>query len=180
MLDTSTCRVNEHSKVIVIDGPPAAGKNKLAQELAKELDFLFLPQPTFDDLYVSKWGFDYRTLDDELPKNVQTWDIERFLQNPTDWNTAAMQNYMLIMRQWRWMNALAHILLTGQGVVTIRCPWSDMVFAKAMAKNKYITPIALECHTDSCLASLHWYLKPHLVVYLDVPVDITQVNIFLE
>ncbi|KAL7301016.1 hypothetical protein TKK_0006288 [Trichogramma kaykai] len=177
LLDTHKCRVHKHSKIIVIDGPPASGKNELAKQLAKEFDFLYLPQPNFDDLLVTHWGFDARTLDHKLPKSVQSWDIERFLQNPTDINTAAMQNYMLMMRQDRWMWALGHIFCTGQGVVTVRSPWTDQVFAKAMAQNKFISAGALEAHTDLCLASLHFYLKPHLIIYLDVPVEKTLQNI---
>lgn len=177
-LDTYKNRVNEHTKLVVIDGPPAAGKNALAKELAKEFDWLYLPQPTFDDLLVSPYGFDLRSLDHKLPKDAQSWDIERFLQQPTDRNTAMMQLYMYMMRQEKYMNALGHIFSTGQGVVTIRSPWSDAVFAKAMVKNKFISPGAFEAHTDCCDASLHFYLKPHLIIYLDVPVNTTLVGTF--
>lgn len=175
MMDTYKCRVHEHTKLIVVDGQVASGKNQLAKELAKEFDFLYLRAPIFDDLLVSPWGFDYRTLDHLVPKSTQSWDIERFLQDPHDVNTAAMQNYMLMMRQSFYMNALAHCLCTGQGVVTVRSPWSDTVFAKAMAQSKFISPGAFEAHTDMCLASLWHYLKPHLIIYLDVPVDVTKV-----
>ena len=178
LMDTNQCRVHKHTKLIVIDGQVAAGKNKLAKELAKEFDFLFLPQPTFDDLYVTHCGFDARTLDSKLPKNIQTWDIERFLQNPMDVNTASMQLYMQLLRQDRWMHCLTHLLATGQGVVTIRTPWSDRVFAKAMVKNKFISMGAYKHYSAACEASLVHYLRPHVVIYLDVPVERTLVRDF--
>ncbi|XP_058805840.1 NADH dehydrogenase [ubiquinone] 1 alpha subcomplex subunit 10, mitochondrial [Phymastichus coffea] len=177
LMDVHKCRVHKHSKLIVLDGPPAIGKNKLAKELAKEFDFLYLPQPTFDDLYVTYWGFDVRSLDPKLPENARTWDIERWLHNPSHVNTCSMQMYMYLLRQKLWMNCLAHILCTGQGVVTVRSPWSDAVFAKAMCKNKYLTPKGLEYHEDALDASLHFYLRPHLVIYLDAPVSTIQQNI---
>ncbi|NP_001161245.1 NADH dehydrogenase [ubiquinone] 1 alpha subcomplex subunit 10, mitochondrial [Nasonia vitripennis] len=177
IMDTNKCRVHEHSKLIVIDGQVASGKSKLAQELAKEFDFLYLPQPTFDDLLITKWGFDVRQLDHLLPKDAQSWDIERFLQNPHDRNTIAMQLYMYMMRQKQYIDSLAHIFCTGQGVVTVRSPWSDAVFAKAMYQSKFISPKGYEAHTDACKASLHNYLKPHVIIYLDVPVDLTLQNI---
>ncbi|KAJ8688405.1 hypothetical protein QAD02_024200 [Eretmocerus hayati] len=177
LIDTHKCRVHQHSKLIIVDGQVASGKNKLAKELAEQFDFLYLPAPTFDDLLITAWGFDVRTLDHKLPKNVQSWDIERFLQNPTDINTASMQEYMLMMRMKHYMRALAHILCTGQGVVHVRSPWTDQVFAKAMAQSKFISPGALESHTDNCNAALHFLMKPHAVIYLDVPVDRTLQNI---
>lgn len=37
------------------------------------------------------------------------------------------------------MDALAHLLSTGQGVVLDRCVYSDFVFAEAMASQGYIS-----------------------------------------
>lgn len=178
LFDTNKCRVHDHSKIIVLDGPPAVGKHKLAKDLAKEFDFLYLPQPTFDWMYTTHWGTDLRQFDHKLPVNLQSWDIERWLHDPANLNTGSMQVYMYTMRQKRWMNILAHVLCTGQGVVTVRTPWSDAVFAKTMAQNKHISPLMYEFMTDIYAASVWHYLKPHVVVYLDAPVNVIQVGFF--
>ncbi|XP_014216562.1 NADH dehydrogenase [ubiquinone] 1 alpha subcomplex subunit 10, mitochondrial [Copidosoma floridanum] len=171
------CRVQKHTKLIAIDGPVACGKEKFAKKLAEELDFLYLPQPTFDDLYITHWGFDARTLDAKLPKGAQTWDIERFCQEPYDIHSGMMQVYMYFLRQVTYIKILKHIFCTGQGVVTVRTPWSDAVFAKAMYKSKYIPKRVLNAHKDICSVSLPNYLKPHLIIYLDVPIEKTMENI---
>lgn len=43
-LDKTTKRLDENSKVIVVEGPIAAGKSKFAKELADELEMLYLPE----------------------------------------------------------------------------------------------------------------------------------------
>ena len=41
LLDNTCARFDENSKLIVVDGPPAAGKGALAKLLAEELDMVF-------------------------------------------------------------------------------------------------------------------------------------------
>lgn len=43
-LDKTTKRLDENSKIIVVDGPIASGKSKFAKELADELEMLYLPE----------------------------------------------------------------------------------------------------------------------------------------
>lgn len=44
VLDKTTKRLDENSKIIVVDGPIASGKSKFAKELADELEMLYLPE----------------------------------------------------------------------------------------------------------------------------------------
>lgn len=178
-LDTSKCRLHEHSKVIVIDGPPAIGKHKLAKQLAEEFDFLYLPQPTFAELYMSEWGYDYRQINDKVPEDCQWLDMETFLKKPNGRNTCAIQNYMYYLRINKYMEALRHIFCTGQGVVTVRSPWSDIVFTRTLNQNGYLSAVGYNAYQDSLEASIHWFLKPHLVVYLDASVKTIQVHSIL-
>ncbi|XP_011499728.1 PREDICTED: NADH dehydrogenase [ubiquinone] 1 alpha subcomplex subunit 10, mitochondrial [Ceratosolen solmsi marchali] len=164
-------------KLIVVDGPVACGKKKFAQELAKELDFFYIPEPTFDDLYITHWGFDVRTLDSQLPKDAQTWDIDRFLQDPHDINTAAMQLYMYHLRLKSYIHAYLHLCHTGQGVITVRGPWSDRCFTTAMHDSKYISDGAYETIMNTYKNTWHLMFRPHLTIYMDVPVDVTLENI---
>ena len=42
LFDPTPDRLDENSKLIVVEGPPAAGKGKLAKELAQELEMVSL------------------------------------------------------------------------------------------------------------------------------------------
>jgi NADH dehydrogenase (ubiquinone) 1 alpha subcomplex subunit 10 len=170
-------RIQKHSKIIVVDGPVASGKVKFAKELAQELDFLFVPQPTFDKLYVTHWGFDVRTVDDKLPEEARSWDIERFLHNPHNRNTTWMQFHMFYLRYNTYTEALTHLFATGQGVVTIRCPWTDQAFSTAMYKNNYISKEAFSSMKSTYVSPQLKLLKPHLLIYLDTPVKTTLVSL---
>lgn len=71
----------------------------------------------------------------------------------------------------QYVDALAHVLSTGQGVVLDRSCFSDFVFVEAMARNKYISPGARSVYHDLRKNTIGELNKPHLVIYLDVPVD---------
>lgn len=46
LFDSTPSRLDENSKLILVEGPPTAGKGALAKELAKELDMVYFPAPT--------------------------------------------------------------------------------------------------------------------------------------
>ena len=65
-------------------------------------------------------------------------DINMFYQNPMDDMTAPMQHRIFQCRFDQYLNALAHIMNTGQGVVLERSPYSDFVFTNAMRAKNFI------------------------------------------
>lgn len=85
---------------------------------------------------------------------------------------------MFISRYVDYIQALAHLFSTGQGVVLDRSAYSDLVFVETLYRNQLITRNshrALHEIRDNTLQEL---LRPHLVIYLDVPVDTVQVSDF--
>lgn len=46
LFDPTTSRLDDNSKIIVVEGLPTAGKGALAKRLADELDMLYIPSPT--------------------------------------------------------------------------------------------------------------------------------------
>lgn len=46
LFDPTTSRLDDNSKIIVVEGLPTAGKGALAKRLANELDMLYIPSPT--------------------------------------------------------------------------------------------------------------------------------------
>lgn len=137
----------------------------------------YMPQPTMDDIYINPYGFNMRTLDPQLPEDTRSFDAKNFCLTPNARNVAQFQIRMLMLRYSRYIDALAHILSTGQGVVSNRCPYSDYVFLEAMYKSGYISSGARSVYYDLRAHTITEILKPHLVIYLDVPVAKVKENI---
>lgn len=136
----------------------------------------YFPQANLDTLYITDTGFDLRTLDSKLPKGAQTFDEKKFLANPTDKMAAVFQNHMYRIRFAMYIEALAHLFSTGQGVVLNRSAYSDIVFLEAMYRTNLLSRKAYRVLQEVRENSLQELMKPHLVVYLDVPVDTVQVK----
>jgi NADH dehydrogenase (ubiquinone) 1 alpha subcomplex subunit 10 len=176
-LDKTTTRFDDNSKVIVVEGPIAAGKSEFAKDLAKDLDMHYVPQPTLDEIYINPYGYDMRQLDPQLPKNTRSFDVKNFCLTPNGRNVAQFQIRMLMLRFSAYIDALAHLFSTGQGVVLNRCPYSDYVFVETMYKHGYISKGARSVYYDLRANTITEILKPHLVVYLDVPASKVKENI---
>lgn len=139
LMDLTVRRVEEeNAKLIVVEGPIAAGKTAFMKMLADEFDMVYMEQPTMDEIYITRSGFDLRTFDDQLPESVRTFDHKNFLACPTDRKSGCFQAIMLQLRFSQYIDALAHILNTGQGVILERSPYSDYVFIEAMLSEGYI------------------------------------------
>lgn len=131
-LDKTSKRIDENSKVILVEGPLAVGKSKFAKELADELEMKYIPEATMDLYYLNDYGYDMRKLDSDLPESCRSFDVNDFLKNPTHLNAASFQLLMYTLRYSQYVDALAHLLSTGQGVVLDRSVYSDFVFLEAM------------------------------------------------
>ncbi|XP_055627770.1 NADH dehydrogenase [ubiquinone] 1 alpha subcomplex subunit 10, mitochondrial [Toxorhynchites rutilus septentrionalis] len=174
LLKTTTSRFDENTKVVVVEGPIAAGKSAFAKELAVELDMKYFPEATMDGFYVNSYGYDLRQLDPQMPVNMRSFDANNFLQYPTHRNVATFQIQMLMQRYSQYIDALAHLFSTGEGVVLDRCVYSDFVFVETMFKSGYISKGARSVYYDLVKNTFCELLKPHLVIYLDVPVNVVK------
>jgi NADH dehydrogenase (ubiquinone) 1 alpha subcomplex subunit 10 len=174
LFDKTTHRFDENSKVIVVEGPVAAGKSQFAKELAAELEMLYIPEPTLDQVYINSYGYDMRQLDPKLPKNCRSFDIRNFCLDPHHRNAAQFQIRMYMLRFEAYIDGLAHVMSTGQGVVLDRSCYSDFVFLEAMFKNGYVSKGARSVYYELKANTISELMKPHLVIYLDVPVKEVQ------
>ncbi|KAF5296952.1 hypothetical protein FQR65_LT10104 [Abscondita terminalis] len=177
LFDKTTKRLDENSKIIVVEGPVASGKTELAKALAVEFDMLYLPEANQDMWYTNEYGYNYKKLDPQLPESVRSFDIPEFLCNPRHKLTAAFQLRQYMVKYSQYIDALAHVLSTGQGVVLDRCVYSDFVFMEAMFSEGYISKEARSIYYDARKCSINELLKPHLIIYLDLPVDQVLKNI---
>jgi NADH dehydrogenase (ubiquinone) 1 alpha subcomplex subunit 10 len=176
-IDKTSPRMDENSKMIVVDGPPACGKSEVAKGIAKELDFLYVPEATLDMIYFTEVGYDLRQLDPKIPPMARSYAIPDFNKNPFDDRAGRMQMMMYHVRYYQYVDALAHILNTGQGVVMDRSIYSDRVFLEAMTKNGYVTKNFRKAYGEMEHTTMRELKRPHLVVYLDLPVPEVQKRI---
>ncbi|XP_034239266.1 NADH dehydrogenase [ubiquinone] 1 alpha subcomplex subunit 10, mitochondrial [Thrips palmi] len=175
--DRTVDRFDENTKVLVVDGPIGAGKTTFAKQLAADLDMLYVPEADFDMFYLNAYGADLRSLNSKLSPNAQFVDVKEFYRNPKHVNSGVMQVQMQEIRFDQYIDALAHLLNTGQGVVLDRSIYSDFVFMEAMYESGYMTK-QIKAYYEEQYKSMKIMLKqPHLVIYLDVPVSIVQKRI---
>lgn len=171
--DKTTKRFDGNTKIILVEGPIAAGKTNFAKKLADELDMYYIPQASLDDIYINEYGYDLRDLDDKLPPAAQTFDEKKFLNDPKNRLTASFQLNMFCLKFSDYVDALAHLLSTGQGVILERSPYSDIVFVETLYKSNLITKTSYKGIIETRNNSLVELIRPHLVIYLDVPVNTT-------
>ncbi|XP_012219347.1 NADH dehydrogenase [ubiquinone] 1 alpha subcomplex subunit 10, mitochondrial [Linepithema humile] len=177
LFDPMVDRCDENTKVIVVEGPVAAGKSKVAAKIAEEFEMVYLPPPSFEDIYITEYGYDLRTLDDRLSPSAQSCDLEKFLTNPNHPNVPAFQFHYFQLKYDQYITALLHLVSTGQGVVLNRSFFADYVFAKAMTNAGYMRPAALKFYSEVVNVAMLAVMRPHLIIYLDVPVDTVKEKI---
>lgn len=177
LIDSTTKRINENSKIIVVEGPLAAGKSALAKRMAQEFEMLYLPEANLDMININEYGYDLRQLDEQLPESCRSFDVDNFMRNPKNRLVGCFQIKQYSVRFAQYIDALAHLLSTGQGVVLDRCCYSDFVFVEAMYNQGYISKGVKSVYYDIRGNSIQELLRPHLVIYLDVPVPKVIENI---
>ncbi|XP_050435962.1 NADH dehydrogenase [ubiquinone] 1 alpha subcomplex subunit 10, mitochondrial [Adelges cooleyi] len=170
LFDKTTQRFDDNTKLILLEGPVGIGKTAVGKQLADELGMHFMPDVTMDSYYINDYGYDMRKLDPQLPVNCRSFDEKNFLETPDHFNAAAFQIIKFKLRYAYYIDALAHLLNTGDGVIIERSPFSDFVFMEAMYKCKYVSRTAYDIYYTLHRHALPDLLNPHLVVYLDVPV----------
>lgn len=130
-----------------------------------------MPDITMDYYYINDYGYDMRKLDPQLPVNCRSFDEKNFLENPGHHNAAGFQIIKFKLRYAHYIDALAHLLNTGEGVILERSPFSDFAFIEAMYACKYISKKVREIYYVLHKHAMPDLLHPHAVIYLDAPVS---------
>lgn len=109
----------------MVEGPVAAGKSKFAKELADDLDMLYVPEANLDLIYINRYGYNMRQLDDQMPESCKSFDVTNFLKNPTSKLSATFQMRMYLLR-----SDLNNVLgckcfnrLSIAGIISMWMPW---------------------------------------------------------
>lgn len=127
--------------MVVIEGPPALGKTEVAKAIADELDMKFVPGFTMDNYYINSYGYDLRDLDYRVEhERVKSYDEKKFAQDPTgqDGGLDRMLYSLFMARYLQYVDDLAHIFNTGEGIVTERSPFSDWIYFDAAYRQGWI------------------------------------------
>ncbi|CAH0403225.1 unnamed protein product [Chilo suppressalis] len=177
LFDRTTHRFDDNTKVIVVEGPVAVGKTQFAAALAEDLGMKHFKEANMDYHYVRPNGHDLRMFNDKVPEDTRTFDHVDFNLNPNHRLAANFQIMTYIARYGQYIDALAHLFNTGQGVVLERSPYSDFVFLEAMYAQKWISKAARSIYYELRNISIEELMRPHLVVYLDIPVNTVEASI---
>lgn len=178
--DRSTHRIQENSKLIVVEGAHAVGKSKFAKELAEDLDMRYIPFPRMDDFYINCYGVDLRKYNDAWLPIQKPYDEKDFSRNPLGPVEGCTDRLMCYLHKLKFTNhvkALGHILNTGQGVVMEGTPYTDHIYLNAVYKQGWIdksTYNYVRLYQERVNRSL---MKPNLYIYLDAPIDVVQKKI---
>ncbi|MFH4975498.1 hypothetical protein AB6A40_002207, partial [Gnathostoma spinigerum] len=172
IFDYTKPHFTQNSKLIVVEGNIGSEKSRTAKELADQLGFLYMPEFRMDHILIDRYGNDMRDFYPLFPARFRIPDIKMFCKDPFSDMSAVMRDRIFNCRFDQYLNAIAHILNTGQGVVLERTPHTDFVFANAMRAKNYIGPEYFKFYyylRKGAIPQLNFW--PHLVVYLDAPVD---------
>jgi len=180
VIDGTTKRFNDNSKMVVIEGPPALGKTEVAKAIAEEFDMLYVPGFTMEDFYINGYGYDLRELDYAIEhERVKSYDEKKFAQDPLgqDGGLDRMLYQLHVMRYLQYVDNLAHIFNTGQGVVTERSPFSDWVYFDAAYNQGWIDKTTKTHYWKMRELTIDAILRPNLIIHLDAPTDVIQSKI---
>jgi len=172
--DSTEARLDENSKVIVVDGNLAVGKTNFAKKLADSLGFHLVPHISEADLFFSHYyQIDARWANHTLPAEHKIYDLRAWLTDPHPEKGIGAKLQMMFYRQrlFKYSKALHHLMSTGQGVIIERSPFSDQVFAEAMNACGFMSRPALKYYLEYKRQTIFDFWKPHLTIYLDAPVD---------
>ncbi|KAG1653422.1 NADH dehydrogenase [ubiquinone] 1 alpha subcomplex subunit 10, mitochondrial [Nymphon striatum] len=170
IFDLTTKRFDENTKVIVVDGNIAAGKTSFSKKLAEELDMKYVREPVVDMKYIQN-GYNMKQLDPYLPDSLKSFVLQDFLKNPLHKRVASFQLDFFVLRLEMYIDAICHLLNTGEGIIMDRCVYSDMVFLETMFKFGYVSKQARNVYYRIRKRGIEDLLRPHLVIYLDVPAE---------
>jgi len=181
--DTTTDRLDEYSRIIVVDGNIGAGKTTIAKEVAKAFDMIYLPEPDSRLIYNNDapMNFDLRdpVFQAKLHPRNRKYDLEDFYTDPQKRpaRAAELQLEFYKLRYHQYAEACLHLLSTGQGVVLDRSIFSDHVFAETLRDHGMISKKPYNWYQFLRKNTICNFWKPHLTIYVDCPVDICMQRI---
>lgn len=91
----------------------AAGKSKLAKEIAKSFGMLYYPEANLDMEYINPYGYDLRQLDPMLPACCKSFDVMDFMRNPNHMLVARFQIQQYLIKYTTHFSCLLYLRLSA-------------------------------------------------------------------
>lgn len=171
--DKTVNRLDENSKLIVIEGNMGVEKEEFGRKIAEEFGMKFIPDYREEEYFLaSGTGFDIRETNEQVSDKAKYWDLEMLYsaKNPKDARHFLRTQIALYKGKFeRYREAVDHIWNTGQGVVMIRSVFSDLAFAKALRKSGVFTAKGFQHYARIYYKTQVELISPHLFIYLDAP-----------
>lgn len=112
----TTKRMNENSKIVVVEGNIGTDKTSVAKKISEEFDMLYLPDVREEAYFINENGFDQRELNSRLGGD-RFYDLKDLYsaKNPEDaLGYGRTQLKMFELRFFNYIAALRHLLNTGK------------------------------------------------------------------
>ena len=183
LYDRTTPRLDQNSKLICVEGAHAIGKTELAKELAETFGMKYVGPPSMDEILVNNYGEDMRDYEHLFPDFFKSLDDKDFFRNPLGKPLGAMDRFLYrtyFLKFLHQMDAIRHILNTGQGVVMEKSAHGDYCYFNAAYNAGWVQPEMKEMYYMITDNSLHEVFRPNLIIYLDAPVDVVSVKFCLH
>lgn len=143
----------------------------MGKKLAEDLGMKYFPDINADQEYKMDDGFDYRDLNVHLHEDVKYADFRSVLESQNPYQAGYWEMNILRMRTYNYLCALTYLLNTGDGVVLERSPWSGTVFARSLKEMGLLSQNYLDHYWEVRSAAFRHMYRPHVIIYIDVPVD---------
>lgn len=139
--------------------------------MAEDLGIKYWGDITPELDYRTDDGFDYRDLNVKLHEDVWFPDFKSVLETKNPYQAASWELYVLRLRSYHYLAGLTHMMNTGDGIVLERSPWTGTVFARTLRDMNLVGPEFLEHYWEVRSAAFANMYRPHIIIYLDVPID---------
>lgn len=172
IFDFTTSRINENSRIIMVEGPPCVGKTEFAKNLAQRFNLLHIPNITENDIFNVN-GFDTRQLNEMMPSpKMKKYDLSMLYseKDPEQFVYYGLLQIEFFQKKLeQYIEASRHVLSTGQGVVLENNVWNDATYALNMADFGFLSKKGLAWYMYNRKNTLNFFWKPHLIIHLDAP-----------
>ena len=74
LMDKTSHRLDENSKLVVVDGAHGVGKSDFAKELAAELGMMYMDEVSHDNYYTNAYGQDLRNYKEYFTPRTMPFD----------------------------------------------------------------------------------------------------------
>lgn len=136
------------------------------------MGMLFVPDVTPEmDYKYDEDDWDFRDLNKYLHEDVKFPDFKSVLETRNPYQAGYWEIALMRLRTYNYLQALTHLLNTGDGIIFERSVWSGTAFARTANDFNMVGQDYLTHYWEIRSRVLTTLYRPHVVIYIDVPID---------